>query len=326
MAWPWKPKGKIIKNLSKPVTMNIGDVDTSKSVATSVNNIKKDIERLSRGGSMNESEYNKWFDETIINGDTSVLNDCLINYYSVDINKFSGASEMKAATWKAIMQKTDDPVVQDLRNLYKSSEVYQQGYEIRSNSYKMASLELSPTLTTELTTTNIPPIIGLTNSGEMLTLKILDNQIYSIVINRVDWATYSTPPKNLNIIQSIKRTNDSTTTYDSQIPTGHGGAYLIEIKTKETYNDLYNNLLYRLYVKRDDLLGTLKEEDVYESDDPKFYIYSTAVRKALGQKKIVIMADKVDGTKAAFAYSDPKLSEDANLIKRYEQAIAWLKS
>lgn len=320
--WPWSKKTKIIKNLSKPITMNIGDVDTSKSVATSVNNIKKDIEKLARGGSMNESEYNSWFDETITNGDTSALNDCLSNYYSVDINKFSGISEMKAATWKAIMQNTADPVVQDLKNLYSSTGVYQQGYEIRSNSYKMASLELSPTLTTGLTATSIPNKIGLTNSGEMLTLQILDNQIYNINIKRADWATYSTPPKNVTMVKSIDRTTESTTTHDSQIPTGHGGAYIIDIKTKEPYN----NFLYRLYVKRDDLLGTLKEEDVYESDDPKFYIYSTAVRKALGQKKIVVMADRVDGTKAAFAYSDPKLSEDANLIKRYEQAIAWLKA
>jgi len=271
---------------------------------------------------MNESEYNKWFDEILYNGDIAVLNDCLNNYYSIDISKFSGIPEMKAETWKTIMQKTDDPVVQDLKKLYYSNGIYQQGYEIRSNSYKMASLELSPTLTTNLTISNISGKIGLTNSGEMLTLQILDNQIYYINISRVDWATYSTPPKNITNISSINRVPGSTTmSYDSQIPTGHGGAYRIEIKTKEPYQ----NLLYRLYVKREDLLGTLKEEEVYEWDDPKFYKYSAVIRKALGLKKTVVMADRVDGTKAAFAYTDPKLSEDANLIKRYEQAIAWLK-
>jgi hypothetical protein len=161
--------------------------------------------------------------------------------------------------------------------------------------------------------------VSLTNTGDTLTLNLIDANIYSAKVYQANWATYSSTPNTLGTLASY---TDPDNSEDSQIPTKQGGTYMIEVEKRNPYG----KFLYRVQISRDDLLGTIVEEENIEFNDPNYYNYSKAVREALGMKRTYLLVDRVDGAKAVFTNNDQSLSEEENLLRRYSLAIDYLKS
>lgn len=292
----------------------MGTKETKKEVLRIVNKIKA----IAKGGRANQIEYNQFVDEIIRNGETEFFTQCLSTVYSFDTIGYKGLQELKVRSWERILEKTPSDFVDSLSNIYAQKQVFQQAYEIRSTEGSFSRVELSPTLSDSLAVVATASKVSLSNAGDTLTLSMADPKIYSARVYQVDWATYSVAPSTPRQLVSYTGTASSI---DSQIPTEHGGVYKIEVEKK----DPYGKFIYRVSVVRDDLLGTITEEDALEFQDTNYYNYSKAVREALGQKRTYLLVDRVDGQKAAFTNYDPKLSEEENLLNRYRLAIDYLK-
>lgn len=92
--------------------------------------IYKKIEKLSLKGNSNVFEYQKYVDELINKGQYSNFSDCLKYYYKIDVRRFADVQEVKKQTWDLILFTTNTNTQKKLNDLYKTEEVYQQGFEI----------------------------------------------------------------------------------------------------------------------------------------------------------------------------------------------------
>lgn len=121
-----------------------------------------------------------------------------------------------------------------------------------------------------------------------------------------------------------QRTNEycTQTSYKTDITTIQGGVYHVEVTKKNPYG----KFTYRLSVTKDDLLGTATEVDFTSTVDANYYVRNRRVMEVLGLKKYYLEVRPNGSQEVVTMMSEEQtLSEEANLLRRYSQAIAYLK-
>jgi hypothetical protein len=124
---------------------------------------------------------------------------------------------------------------------------------------------------------------------------------------------------------------DTGATYSTHIPLSHGYDYLIKT-SRRSPNGWCNSelrheeLYYKVSVRKDNLLGTIKEVDVY-MDDPSYLQIKPTYAKYLGLRKTYLEVHKVGvENPITIVYENYAMSEDGNLFERYKIAIKYLNS
>lgn len=204
-------------------------------IRAKVNKLHARITKLAEGGNANMMDFNRYIDELVNNGELDLFKTCMLTRFDLNTEPYSSISSLKSNTWPLILRRTNAPLVERIRTLYKSKKVYQQGTEIRSNSTSTMALELSNTLSSTYSVVATSSKISLeAGTDDMLKINILDPKIRKINIYRVNWGTQSATPVNqIRNTYAQRFTNrpiqtiDAGTYYDTLSFTGPTGSKLI---------------------------------------------------------------------------------------------------
>ena len=327
------------------------------------------INKVAQKGKDNILEYQRLIDEIVGKGDYSHLEICLSDHYNLDATKYRTTEELKAKTWKHILFETDSSFITGLKKIYKANSIYQQGYEIRSDKSDYTLLTVAgglehypfreetervlekwgdmerPSYIQVATHSQIS--ISKDNStgtqSNGIQLNILDEMIYQIDIAKVIWATYSiasnhtiSSPSEVSRVSTIQAAGtqsylDPNTIYKTNIPTTHGGDYLVTVLRRGTPGWLSPELTlekysYKVYIRKDNLLGTIKEFDYYEPNSNYLHL-NQRFALATGLKRTFIEVMKTGTSEPiTIIYDNIGMSEDKNLLQRYKIAINYLNS
>lgn len=183
-------------------------------------------------------------------------------------------------------------------------------------------------------------------------IELADPKAYQIEISKVIWATYSVgtqstiieSPYELNRIQNIRTVGTQsyipmvgtqsvpeTIFYDTNIPTTHGGDYLVTVRRRGTPGWLSQDLThesysYKVYIRKENLLGTIKEFDYYDPGSNYLHMNSRFAQ-VTGLKRTFLEVMKNGAIEPiTIIYDNNSASEDRNLLERYKIAIGYLNS
>ena len=197
--------------------------------------------------------------------------------------------------------------------------------------------------------------ISITKSPTQSNIRreLFDTMVYQIEVSKVIWATYSVGTTQSSIIESpyeLNRINNIrpfgtqsyiplvgtqspplTAYYDSNIPMTHGGDYLVTVRRRGTPGWLSSELThesysYKVYVRKENLLGTIKEFDYY--DPGSAYLHMNARFAQITGLKRTFLEVMKEGTlePITIIYDNNAASEERNLLERYKIAIGYLNS
>ena len=198
------------------------------------------------------------------------------------------------------------------------------------------------------------PQISIAKSAtqSIIQIELFDPMLYQIEVSKVIWATYSEgtqsyiieSPYELNRINNIStlgtqsyiplvgtQSPPTITFYDSNIPMTHGGDYLVTVRRRGTPGWLSSELTqesysYKVYVRKENLLGTIKEFDYY--DPGSAYLHMNArFAQITGLKRTFLEVMKEGAIEPiTILYDNNSVSEERNLLERYKIAIGYLNS
>jgi hypothetical protein len=199
------------------------------------------------------------------------------------------------------------------------------------------------------------PQISIAKSAtqSIIQIELFDPMVYQIEVSKVIWATYSVGTTQSSIIESpyeLNRINNISTVgtqsyiplvgtqsppaitfYDSNIPMTHGGDYLVTVRRRGTPGWLSSDLTqesysYKVYVRKENLLGTIKEFDYY--DPGSAYLHMNArFAQITGLKRTFLEVMKKGAIEPiTVLYDNNTVSEERNLLERYKIAIGYLNS
>lgn len=141
-------------------------------------------------------------------------------------------------------------------------------------------------------------------------------------------------PYETSRISAISATGpgfSSGATFSTEIPLTHGGEYLISVRRRGSsgwaFPEMrYEELFYKVSVKKDNFLGTIKEVEDYRQD-PQYYNIKNRYAAYLGMKKTYLEVHKNGYDDPVLViYENHALSEESNLFARYKLAIQYLNS
>jgi len=156
-----------------------------------------------------------------------------------------------------------------------------------------------------------------------------------VQIKRIESVTFASPYE-INRISTILPSGTQSylslgITYSTKIPMTHGGDYLLTTHRRGDegwiFPDLrYESYSYRLSVRKENLLGTIKEVDSI-IENPAYYQIKSRYATYLGLKKTYLEVQRAGSTSSiTVVYENFAQSEDANLFARYKIAIDYLNS
>ena len=296
---------------------------TSAEEKSKILKIYKTIYALSFGGKSNLIEYKLLVDEVIGKKDYSYLQQCLIVNFGIDITNYTSIDQMKSITWEQICFQTRTPVQERLNRLYKSKQVFQNGYDIYSDDPNYISITFSQPLSSTYSVVGVPSEISFTQNGSFI--ELYSDKIFNVEFKRVNWIDRDglRVPYELfehYFINSGTFSYFTQSNYRTTIPRDHGADYIITTSSRDPYKS-YN---YSLTIIKDNFLGKIEEFDSFENN-PLYYKRSSEVAKVLGFKRTYLKVTKRDYTTSViFNNINETISEDMNLYNRYVSAINYL--
>lgn len=152
-----------------------------------------------------------------------------------------------------------------------------------------------------------------------------------VQIKKLKSMEFQSPYETSRISSIIAAATQSGATYSSRIPVTHGGEYLLSTKRRgypgwASPEYRYEELFYRISVKKENLLGTIREVEDYQQD-PKYLSIKSRYASYLGMRKTYLEVHKNGYDAPVFVvYENYALSEESNLFARYKLAIQYLNS
>lgn len=176
-------------------------------------------------------------------------------------------------------------------------------------------------------------LLGIEESRLPMISRKFDAEITQI--KRIEMVTFESPYE-LSMISSIQPPGTQSflstgATYSTKIPMTHGADYLIETHRRGgegwIFPELrYESYSYRLSVRKENLLGTIREVDAI-IDNPAYMQIKSRYAIYLGLKKTFLEVRKAGATSSiTVIYENFAQSEEANLFARYKIAIDYLNS
>jgi len=215
------------------------------------------------------------------------------------------------------------------------SEVWNKKFE--RSTYRQVATSSQISISKDIST-------GTQSNG--IQISILDPMVYQVDVSRVIWATYSVvgtqsnyiieSPYELNMLNTIKTTGtqsylNTNIFYKTNIPMTHGADYLVTTYRRGNPGWLsteltYEKYSYKVYVRKQNLLGTIKEVEHYDQNSSYLHL-NVKFAELTGLKKTFLEVMKNGFTDPiTIIYDNPSMSEERNLLERYKIAINYLNS
>lgn len=290
--------------------------------------IFKKVDTLAQKGKDKLYEYYQLVDEFIDRGDFDNFTQTLYYYYDIDVSIYNGdIPKLKMNSWSEILFQTKTPFQKKIKRLYDSKSVYQQGFDVYSDSVVTLGFSFSTPLSSTYSNTSSTQSVVPSRVGDKIYFTINDNNIYSMELFKCEWITLDgiiqPYPKTLELFQRF-RILATQSVYLTEMSIFHGRQYLIKTFSRNS-NLQFTQLNYRLDVSRNSLLGQILEVDRY-TDDPAYYEKDKGLAKFQGLRKTYLEVTKTGTYSIYVTYDNSAFTEDQNLLKRYEVAITYLLS
>lgn len=297
------------------------------------------IEKIVLKGKVNWIEFYNYVDELVEKGDYQAFVETAHYYYGIDLTEMSSIDGAKRMVFDEVCFQTQNPFLIKLKRLYDQKQVYQVSYEIYSSDNNKIQLQLSNPLSSTYSTTGLTSSFSLTRVNDIIYMNVLDHNLHSVNIEKTVWATQSgiyQPVEAYDFQQFYVGTysgyKSPTSSIQLDVPTTVVRDYQISVEVKNGTFSWYQ-LNHKLSVKRDTLIGQVKEVELL-SPDAEYYLKNSQYSKLTGTRKTYLEVYKrndlsptgFDINPLILAYDNPSFTEDQNLIVRYTQAIDFLNS
>lgn len=287
------------------------------------------IDKLAVWGKEKTQEYYLLVDDFVNKGTYQDFELCLFYYYYIDISGINSVDIVKKKTWPEITMQTKATFLKKLSKLYKTKNIYQQGFDIFSFEPKYLDIDLSNPLSSTYSVISSTSSVSFTRDGDLIKLRILNDSVHRVNIYKVGWElvdnievpSYTKEIQNVNIIPGVYL-------YNTEIATTYNQELLI--KTEERYVpgltlSSFKEINYKLSLVKNSLLGQIQEiEDVNSNS---FYLNDTKLSKLKKDLKTSLKVDKIGLTSSLIISDDnEQLTYETNLILKYAKAVDFLLS
>lgn len=285
------------------------------------------IDKLAVKGKDRIFEYYKLVDEFIDKGEFDSFNQTLYYYYEINTSIYNGdIPKLKNKTWETILFQTNSSFQKKLKSLYDSKSVYQQGFDIYSDSVQTMGFQISEPLSVTYSVTTSTQSVTPFRYNDKIYFTVSDD-IYHMELFKCEWIVIDgieqPYQKTLELFQRFRITA-SYSTYLSEMSTTHGRQYLVRTYSRNQNVD-FTRLNYKLDVSRNSLLGQIMEIDTF-SPQSNYYLQSKGFASKMGLGKTLLDVTKTGTYSVLIDTNSDSLSEEANLLNRYRIAIEYLLS
>jgi hypothetical protein len=285
------------------------------------------IDKLAVKGKDRIFEYYKLVDEFIDKGEFDSFNQTLYYYYEINTSIYNGdIPKLKNKTWETILFQTNSSFQKKLKSLYDSKSVYQQGFDIYSDSVQTMGFQISEPLSVTYSVTTSTQSVTPFRYNDKIYFTVSDD-IYHMELFKCEWIVIDgieqPYQKTLELFQRF-RISASYSTYLSEMSTTHGRQYLVRTYSRNQNVD-FTRLNYKLDVSRNSLLGQIMEIDTF-SPQSNYYLQSKGFASKMGLGKTLLDVTKTGTYSVLIDTNSDSLSEEANLLNRYRIAIEYLLS
>lgn len=282
--------------------------------------IYNQIDKLAKKGKDQVFEYYKLIDDIVNKGEYGFFEQTLYNYYNIDPVNYLTVDDVKKKTWSEILFQTNSSFLSKLKKIYDSKNVYQIGINIYSNDLNYLQIVVSEPMSQTFSNISTTQSVSFNRNGDFVYFNTTEPDIFRINTYKTDnWVDIDgvSIPNSRRLIDIISITQSST---KLSIPTTHFGEYLISVESRSPFN-LIN---YKITLLNNNLLGQIKEYDVY-NPDKDYLIQNVDYAKLTGQKRTNLDVIKNNIVTSLTNYDD-SISEDQNLLNKYTMAVDILIS
>jgi hypothetical protein len=285
------------------------------------------IDKLAVKGKDKIFDYYNLVDEFIDKGEFDNFNQTLYYYYEINTSIYNGdLPKLKNKTWDLILFQTNSSFQKKLKSLYDSKSVYQQGFDIYSESVQTMGFQISePLSVTYSVTTSTQSVIPFRYNDDIYFT--ISDDIYHMELFKCEWILIDgieqPYQKTLELFQRF-RISASYSTYLSEMSTTHGRQYLVRTYSRNQNVD-FTRLNYKLDVSRNSLLGQIMEIDTF-SPQSNYYFQNKGFANKMGLGKTLLDVTKTGTYSILIEDNNDSLSEEANLLNRYRIALDYLLS
>lgn len=296
-----------------------------------VDKIHRQINKIALKGKGYILEYKELVDDIISKGNFVELELCLSINYGISANRYKYIHDLKNESWSIITQKTNAPLIERIRIMYKQKKVFQIGQEVRTDDSNYAGLSWSAPLDSSYSVVATASQVNFSKGSNNVVMEILDGFIYRFEINKASWNDGQPYVINsLQVVDSGTYSNLQDASYSTPIPLDSGDYLLTTYRRPgPVYSDVfpseYSVLRYRVTVSGSILLGEIKEVDSVPYNS-KYYYLNSKFAELTGIKKTFLEVTKVGESTITIVYDNDKKSEETNLYQRYVLAIDYLLS
>lgn len=197
------------------------------------------LDQIASKGRDNKLEYTKYIDELIEKGDFVAFQEMLSIFYQIDTLNVADVSDIKSRTWNEICFQTKSSFLQKLSKLYKKKKVYQQSFNIYSESSNSLNITISDRLTYTFSATGLTPSISFEKNGELVDLHIYDDNITTVQVQKAIWELSESgneEPTNIKFFEDFQISylaNSFTTFNPSQL--NIGDSFTMSVTTTKQY-------------------------------------------------------------------------------------------
>lgn len=103
--------------------------------------MQNDINGIALNGKPGRRDYMSYLDQILSNNQLDIFTLCMETQYGIDISKYNSFNKAKNITWQIVLERTSTPLVEMLRILYKSRDVYQQGNTIFQGDNQIGTID-----------------------------------------------------------------------------------------------------------------------------------------------------------------------------------------
>lgn len=195
--------------------------------------------QIASKGRDNKLEYTKYIDELIEKGDFVAFQEMLSIFYQIDTLNVADVSDIKSRTWNEICFQTKSSFLQKLSKLYKQKKVYQQSFNIYSESNNVVNITISDKLTYTFSATGLTPSISFEKNGDLVDLHVYDDNITTVQVQKAIWEVGESgneEPANIKFFEDFQISylaNSFTTFNPSQLTIGE--AFTMSVTTTKQY-------------------------------------------------------------------------------------------
>jgi hypothetical protein len=285
------------------------------------------IDKLAVKGKDKIFDYYNLVDEFIDKGEFDNFNQTLYYYYEINTSIYNGdLPKLKNKTWDLILFQTNSSFQKKLKSLYDSKSVYQQGFDIYSESVQTMGFQISEPLSVTYSVTTSTQSVTPFRYNDKIYFTISDD-IYHMELFKCEWILIDgieqPYQKTLELFQRF-RVSASYSTYLSEMSTTHGRQYLVRTYSRNQNVD-FTRLNYKLDVSRNSLLGQIMEIDTF-SPQSNYYFQNKGFANKMGLGKTLLDVTKTGTYSILIEDNNDSLSEEANLLNRYRIALDYLLS